>query len=85
MGVVETLLILAVAAFYLAVMPWRVRSNQFVTNAVACQYSFKQRWDIALAVGEPVSKLKTVVCLNALNLDCSPLIPKDGVLPKISR
>ena len=50
MGVVETLLILAVAALHLAVMPWRVRSNQFVMNAVACKRRFEQGRDIALAV-----------------------------------
>ena len=50
MSVVETLLILAVAALHLAVMPWRVRSNQFVMNAVACKRRFEQGRDIALAV-----------------------------------
>ena len=85
MGVVETLLILTVAAFHLAVVSWGIRSNQLVTNAFACKRSFEQRRDIALAVGKPVGKLKTVVCLNTLDLDPTPLIPKDGSLYKIGR
>ena len=71
------------AAFHLAVVSWGIRSNQLVTNAFACKRSFEQRRDIALAVGKPVGKLKTVVCLNALDLDASPLIPKEGALDEI--
>ena len=75
MGFAETLLILEVASFRLAVLSWGIRSHQLVTNAVACQYSFEQRRDIAPAVGKPVGKPLAVVCLNALDPDASPLMP----------
>ena len=83
MRVIETLLVFAVAALHLAVVPRCVRADQLMSNASAGQRCFKQGRDIALAVGETVGKLKAVVCLNALDLNPSPLIPKDGSLGKI--
>ena len=84
-GIVEALLILTVAAFHLAVMPWGVRPNKLMMNALPCKRRFKQRWNIVLAVGEAVCKLKAVVCLNTLDLDPSPLIPKESSYSKIGR
>ena len=49
-GIVETLLVFAMAAFHLAVMPWGVRPDKLVTDAFGCQHNFKQCLDIALAV-----------------------------------
>ena len=84
MGVVETFLVFAVAAFHLAVVPWGVRADQLVTDAFAGQRCFKQSRNIALAVREAVGKLKAVVCLNALDLNPLPFVPKDSTLGKIS-
>ena len=85
MGIVEALLIFAVAAFHLAVMPWGIWSDELVTNTFSDECRFKQRWNIALAVGKAVCKLKAVVCLNTLDFDPSPLIPNDSSYSKIGR
>jgi len=50
MGVIETLLIFAVAAFHLAVVPRGIRSDKLVTDTFGSQRSFKQRLDIAIAI-----------------------------------
>ena len=40
MGVVKTFLVFTVATLYFAVMPWRVRPDELVTNAFACQLAW---------------------------------------------
>ena len=50
MGIIETLLIFAVAALHLAIVPWGVRPDKLVTDTFGSQRSFKQRLDIAIAI-----------------------------------
>ena len=73
------------AAFHLAVMPWGVRPNKLMMNALPCKRRLKKRRNITFAVGEAVCKRKAVVCLNTLDLDPSPFIPKDSSYSKIGR
>ncbi len=72
---VKPLLILAVAAFDLPIMAMCVRANEFVPDAQFGSRLFKQRWQVAPAVGETIGKLKAVVRLDALHLYASALIP----------
>ena len=74
MGIVEMLLILAMAAFYLAVVHWCVRPDELVMNAQIGKCRFKQRRDIALAVGKAVCCPRCTVALQRAVLhECHPL------------
>ena len=72
---IETLLILAMAALHLAVMPRGIGTNAFMSNAQLRSGLFKQCGKITLAVGKTIGKLKAVVRLNTLYLDASTRIP----------
>ena len=72
---VEAFLILTVAALDLTVVPRCVRANEFVPDVQLGSRLFKQRRQIALAVGKTVGKLKAVVRLDTFYLDTSALIP----------
>jgi len=85
MGVIETLLVFAVAAFHLAVVPRGIRPDKLVTNALVCKCRFKQRRDIAFAVGEAVGKLKAIISLHTFNLDSAVSEPSDGFQDEVRR
>lgn len=72
---VKALLILTVAALHLAVMPRRVRPDQFMPDTQLGSRLFKQCRQIALTIREPIGKLKAVVCLDTFHLYASALIP----------
>ena len=38
---IKTFLVLSVAPLYFAVVPWRVRTNEFMANAHTIQFQFK--------------------------------------------
>lgn len=40
---IEFLIVFSVAALYFAVVPWRVRTDEFMANAHTFQFQFKQR------------------------------------------
>lgn len=84
MGIIETLLIFAVAALYLAIMPWDIGADELVANPFPCQHRFKQRRNIALAILETIGKLKTVIGLYTFHQHPSPPEPFDGVRNEIS-
>ncbi len=64
---IEFLVVLSVTAFYLAIMPWRVRPDQLMPNTELFQRFLKQSRFGVLAVCQTVCKLKSIICLDALN------------------
>ena len=66
---VEPLLILAVAALYLAVVARCVRTDQLMPDAKLGGSFFKQSRQVTFTVGEAIGKLGTVVRLDALHFD----------------
>ena len=67
MAGIEFFIILSVAVFYLAVMPWRKRFDLFMQDAELSQRFFKECNWLFLAVAHFVCKLEAGVCLGALN------------------
>ena len=84
-GGVEAPLVLSVATFHLAVMPWCVRTNELVADAQLSGGFLKQGRDVPLAFGKPIGKLKAIVGLNALNRDAPSSIPLDEPFGEIGR
>ena len=82
--VVETLLILPVAAFHLAVVTRRIRADEFVTDTKACSGQLKVGGQIFLAVGKAIGKRKSVIRLHALYLYAAAFEPRRHLLQKIS-
>ena len=76
MGGIEVLLILAVAVLHFTVMSQSIRANRFMPDAQLFSRFFKQRWQIAFAVGKTVRKLKPVAHLNVLHPDTAARIPR---------
>ena len=85
MAGIEALLILAVAALHFAVVPRRIRTDQLMPDTQFGSSFFKQRRQIALAVGKPVGKLKTIVRLDTFHLDPTARIPRGQSAQEISR
>ena len=71
---IESFLVLAVAMFYLAVVPRSIGTDQLVADPRLCGSLFKQCRQISLAVGKEVSKPKTIVCLDTFHLDAAAAI-----------
>ena len=82
-GVIETLLILAVTAFHFAIVSWRIGTDQFVANPEACSRLLKKSWQVFFAVGETVGKLKAIVSLNALHPNAPAFEPDDHFFEEI--
>ena len=70
MARVKPLLVLAVAALHLAVVAGRIRANELMPDIQLSSRLFKQRWQVALAVGKSIGELKAVVRLDALHFGC---------------
>ncbi len=85
MGIVEALLILAVAALDLSVVAGCVRPNELVVNAQFRSSGFKQRRQVPLAVGETVGELKAVVRLNTFDLNTFSTKASHNLAQKIRR
>ena len=67
MGSIEFLIIFAVTALYLSVVPWRVRTDQLMSDSQLHQGRFKKSPLFCGRGVEAVGKFRTIVCLNALN------------------
>ena len=65
---IKILIVLAVAAFYLAIMPGCERSDFFMLYPELSQCFFKERKWLVAAIAHLVGKFKTVICLDTL--DC---------------
>lgn len=66
-GSVEVFIVLAVAAFDLAVVSGGIRSDEFVADAQLGQGRFKEGGQMLLASDKAIGELGTIVGLNALN------------------
>lgn len=84
-GRIETLLILPVAALYLAVVSGRIGANQLVPDTQLGSGDLKQGGQIPSAVGETIGKLKAIVRLHALYPDTSAGVPLEQLLEEIRR
>ena len=72
---IKTLLILAVAALDLTIVPRRVGADQLVADAKLGSGLFKERRQIAFAIGKTIGKLETVVRLDAFYLNPMAGVP----------
>ena len=64
---IELLIVLAVTAFNLAVMPWRTWLDQLVSDSQLLAGFLKERYLGGRMTAETVGELRTVVSLDALN------------------
>ena len=85
MAAVETFLVFAVASLDLAVVSWRIGTNELVLNAQSEGGCFKKRRNVALACGEAIGKLEAVVSLDTFDHYSTPLVPCNEFLKKIGR
>ena len=81
---IETLLVLTVAALYLAIVPRGVRSDELMTDAKLLRGCLEQGRQIPFAVGETVGKLKAIVRLHTLHPDAPACIPLHQLFQEIS-
>ena len=66
-GGIEILIIFPVAAFDLAVVPGRIRLDQFVLDAKLLQCFFKESFPVGTLSSETICELRSVVRLNTFN------------------
>ena len=64
---IKIFIVFAVATFHFAIVPWREYSDFLMAYAELCQRFFKHRQRFLLAVSHFIGKLKSVVCLYALD------------------
>ena len=67
MRVVEALLVLTMTAFHLSVVPGRIGADELVANSQLSGRCLKEGFQVALAAGKAIGKLKTVIGLNTLD------------------
>ena len=72
---IEAFLVLPVAALHLAVVAGRIRANELMPDIQLSSRLFKQRWQVALAVGKSIGELEAVVRLDALHFYATACIP----------
>ncbi len=65
--VVEVLLIFTMAAFHLSVVAGRIGTDELVPYAQLSGRCLKEGFQVALAVGEAIGELKTVIGLDTLH------------------
>ena len=84
-GIVEAMLILTVAALYLAIVTGRVGTNQLVPNAQLCGGPLKERDQFTVGLCKAVGELKPVVSLDTFNGEA--MLFEEGVrlLQKVCR
>ena len=68
MGCIEALIILSVAAFYLSVMPWGKRPDDFIADPMQFQV-FPEKSGLFPVGGKTVGKFGSVISLDTL--DCT--------------
>ena len=85
MAGIEAFLILAMAALHLAVVARRVGPDQLVTDAQFGGSFLEQRGQIALAVGEAVGELETVVRLDTLHFYAPAGVPRPQLAQEVRR
>ena len=80
---IETFLLLTVAVLHFAVVPWGIRADQLVPDVQFGGCSFKQRLQIAFAVGKAIGELKTIIRLDAFHPDAAACVPRRQLAKKI--
>ena len=85
MGIVEAMLILAVAALYLAIVTGRIGTNQLVPNAKLCSGLLKERDWFTVGFSKAVGKLKSVVSLDTFDGEAVPFEESICFLQKVRR
>ena len=66
---IKVFVVLAVATFHLAVVPWSVWANQFVLHSTLFERTLKQREIVGLRTAKTLGELKAVVGLDTLHLN----------------
>ena len=66
-GIVEAMLILTVAALYLAIVTGRIGTNQLVLNVKLCSGLLKERDQFTVRLSKAVGQLKSVVSLDTFD------------------
>ena len=65
---IKTFIILAVASFYLAIMPWRKRTDQLMSDCMLHKtYLENDRFIRTTIRNEPFGKFLSIIRLNAFN------------------
>ena len=65
--VVKALLVLSMTTFHLSVVPGRIGADELVANSQLSGRCLKEGFQVALAAGKAIGKLKTVIGLNTLD------------------
>ena len=73
---VKAFLILTVAALHLTIMPRSIWANELMPDAKLGSSPFKQRRQIAFAVGKAIGELKAIVRLDTFHLDTAASMPR---------
>ena len=81
---IKAFLVFPVAAFYLAIMSGRVRTDELMPDAQLSGGFLKKGWDVSFAVGKTVSKFKTVVSLDTFHMDPLTGIPLHQPFQEVS-
>ena len=79
------LLIFSVTAFYLAIVTWCIRTDQFMADIEFSGCCFKKCGKISFTTGKAICECKTVISLNTFHFDSMFSIPSNHLLEKISR
>ena len=66
MSCIETLIVLARTAFYLAVMPWGKRPDKLMPDPILCQMKPKECGFVFVS-RKTIGKLSSVISLNTLD------------------
>ena len=82
---IKSLLVFTVAAFYLAVVPGCVGTNELVADTQVSGSFLEKGLDIPFAVGKTVGKFKAVISLNALHTNALTGIPLHQPFQEVSR
>lgn len=68
MSGIETLIVLAVASFHFAIVPWSKWAYEFMPDAMFHESHLKDGWFIRTAIRtEAFGKFLSIICLNAFN------------------
>ena len=81
---IEALLVLAVAALHLTVVPRRIWTNQLMPDAQLSSRPLKQSRQLALPVGKTVGELEAIVRLDTLHLDPAACIPPGAAIAALT-
>ena len=79
---VKAFLVLPVAALHLAVVAWRVRTDELVPDTQLSGGGLKEGRQIPFTVGKTIGELKSVVRLDTLHPDTPAGIPLEQPLQK---